>query len=148
MNLVAACLAYVFVLEMHFLPGNSNHFLDFLASLSLLPSALIIVRSHPMSSETFLISSSSGRFHRRDRGTVPHLKNLHWSHFAPHCCQCCRACHFDLDGFEEQDGVDHHHLCWQFNCKLQVLHIRRMVLTSVQQIAAFVVPLLVIVGWM
>jgi len=53
-----------------------------------------------------------------------------------------------LDGYEEQDGDYHQRLRRQFHRELWFVSFLIVFRMLPQQIAAFVVPLLVIVGWM
>ena len=65
--------------------------------------------------------------------------------------ECRRARYVRVDGDEEQDGAHHRYLCWKLDREWVVAQNAPYSLTPVsprpQQIAAFVVPLLVIVGW-
>lgn len=62
--------------------------------------------------------------------------------------KCCRACHIRMDGYEGQVRIDHWHLRRKLDRKSKAFLFIRFDLTErSQQIATFVVPLLVIIGW-
>lgn len=63
--------------------------------------------------------------------------------------ECSGARHIGVDGHEKSNGAYHYYLCWQFNRKSMLGSSHASTWPSdLKQIAAFVVPLLVIVGWM
>jgi hypothetical protein len=96
-----------------------------------------------------LTSAFSRRFYRGDRRAIPHPQAFHRVDFVAPRRQRSGARHSCLDGHEEQDGADHRNLRRKLDCTS--FHYfpwaSSLIGTLLQQIAAFVIPLLVIVGW-
>jgi len=110
----------------------------------------------------------SGRVDRGDGKQVRYPKNIHRSHSPSHCREynphflsglyltrcagkCGRTCHFRVDGYEGQNGAYYWHLRGQLDCTQYPLLLSCGLLSPdklCQQIATFVVPLLVVIGWM
>ena len=109
---------------------------------------------------------------RGDRWAVSHPQNFHRLNSASYCRQytpqspfdiirteflsqplgkCGWACYVGVDGPEGQDGAYHYDLRGQFDREF-TFDMRRPFRTDhvnfIQQISAFVIPLLVIIGWM
>lgn len=64
--------------------------------------------------------------------------------------QCRRACHISTHGSQEQDGAGYWNLCGQCDSRFHSLlwFGFESKCDYLQQISSFVIPLLVVIGWM